>query len=553
MARYYVDLASGSMLGNDGLTETGFYGWPEFYTRASSTGAVTDEYLLRNIHSSGNATGMFFIKMKSVGQWNDGSPWRIINTTGGISFKPSSNADISGGIIGCTGGISLSHVLFYSCFFKGDQEIEIGRSTISADSGVFEGCTIDVDRLYLPSNYNTFYFNNTIIKANTFTKELGANGNSAILNNVATNMSEVDFTSSVTVIATDTTYSYTLPIFDTAATITETGLAVRIPEHYGVYSSPSTDLFDNTRYGIGAVTPSSILFYIADPSDGVIESASGIFQAYITAPYTSGDFIWDKGDGSSTEMVSGVLYTGVFLTTGVFDTSVTFSGFNDVTPVLLSYTGIYEVFVSGYVEMDGSVEGQSYILSYPEQWNQVDGYIYGWGSVNGITSFIYPLTAEPPTSSGTLIKSIKPLLTNKARYPYRPPEDKLVSKIDFLKMGKMSYLKELPVELWLNYSGSWFIAETGVTDRYGSCYITHLTDRVPGITNCLGVVKVIYKDGFYVSNVIRYNFLEAITYIIDAGTCIDPGSLDRTDYNIYDATTSGTRDGYTIYTRPQIN
>ncbi len=153
-------------------------------------------------------------------------------------------------------------------------------------------------------------------------------------------------------------------------------------------------------------------------------------------------------------------------------------------------------------------------------------------------SFYFPPTPAPPTSSGVLKKGIKPLLTNKFRYPYKIPKEVIMSRVDFLKNGRLSYLSDLPVELWMNYSGEWAQVETSTTDRYGSCYITHSTSGIPNITNCLGVVKITYDGGDYVSNVMRYNFYsglayeEDLVYIIDAAAT---GSVpDRLAHDIFD-------------------
>ena len=186
----------------------------------------------------------------------------------------------------------------------------------------------------------------------------------------------------------------------------------------------------------------------------------------------------------------------------------------------------------------GLVEGAGFINSFPNFVDNVEGELYGLGYVGGVMSFYYPPSPEPPTSSGLLKKGIKPMLTNKSRYPYKRPSDVIVSKIDFLKNGRLSYLSGIPVELWMNYSGEWAKVEDGLTDRYGSCYITHPTSGITNITNCLGVVKATYDGADYVSNVMRYNFYsglaveEDLVYIIDAAPT--GLALDRLNHDIFD-------------------
>ena len=92
-----------------------------------------------------------------------------------------------------------------------------------------------------------------------------------------------------------------------------------------------------------------------------------------------------------------------------------------------------------------------------------------------------------------------------------------------------------------------------LTDSDGIANISYHTNNIVRdldygeITNCLGVAKITYKNIEYWSNPVRYNFSERneIT-IIEAGTCIEPGLLNRTNYDIID---SDNRDNI-IYERP---
>lgn len=200
-------------------------------------------------------------------------------------------------------------------------------------------------------------------------------------------------------------------------------------------------------------------------------------------------------------------------------------------------SGNLYTFLPGTVVI-GEVYGMGDVFSDSYRWDNDSGLAYGVGYVGGIMRFIYIPSPVPPTSDPTADTKIKPMLTNKSRYPYKVPSDLIVSKVDFLKNGKLSYLSGIPIELWMNYSGTWGKVEDGFTDQYGSCYITHPTSGVTNITNCLGVVKVIYEGLEYVSNIMRYNFysgealVEDIVYIIDAAaTGIGP---DRLGHDIFD-------------------
>lgn len=136
----------------------------------------------------------------------------------------------------------------------------------------------------------------------------------------------------------------------------------------------------------------------------------------------------------------------------------------------------------------------------------VSGIVEGCGKIDLLLSFIYPLSDSPPTSSGLLDRSIKLILTNKNRYPYKLAGDTIVSKIDVLQNERLSYLSGISIELWMNYSGTWNKCEDTTTDRYGSCYINHAASGVAR-TSCLGIARATYNSGYYVSNTIRYNFL----------------------------------------------
>lgn len=290
-------------------------------------------------------------------------------------------------------------------------------------------------------------------------------------------------------------------------------------------------------------------YFIATPASGAIPLTT-VFSGYVDFSPTSGTWYWDLDDGSprSSGNYDYPWATGVYLSVGTYYPVVTFSG-----DYLVLYTGLFNVFDP--TAIIGLVEGEGLVLSFLTISESIDGFTQAWGNINGNIEFYYPPTPFPPTSTGPILRSIKPILTNKGRYPYKPLLDIIVSKVDFVKNGKLSYLSNLPIELWMNYLGTWGKVEDGVTDRYGSCYITHSTSQIPSITNCLGVVKVLYQSGEYVSNIIRYNFIPGKdSIIIDAGTCAEQsGVFDRTGYNIYDAGNAvALRTEYIVYSRQEI-
>lgn len=136
---------------------------------------------------------------------------------------------------------------------------------------------------------------------------------------------------------------------------------------------------------------------------------------------------------------------------------------------------------------------------------------------------------------------IRPVLTNQRLTPYRTEStDKLQVKLEVYKRNRLINVNNLPVELWLNYSGSWFKVDSN-TNRYGTQTIYYPCVNISGINCCLGYVSININNIIYNSNVIRFNFIQGYPYqdtnlVIDGGTCSEQIiPIDRSEYNIYDA------------------
>lgn len=178
---------------------------------------------------------------------------------------------------------------------------------------------------------------------------------------------------------------------------------------------------------------------------------------------------------------------------------------------------------SGYGEIVGDVAGIGFINGTVTEDISYSGVVGAWGDIRAAMSFVYQPTPVPPSGSSTALKSIRTVLTNKNRYPYKIPSDTIVSKVDIFDKGRISYRQNVPVELYFNYSGDWWAYESGVTDRYGSIRFTHPTAAIPYITNCLGIAKATIDGKEYTSNLMRYNFVRGkahvdLLYLIDAGS-----------------------------------
>jgi len=140
-----------------------------------------------------------------------------------------------------------------------------------------------------------------------------------------------------------------------------------------------------------------------------------------------------------------------------------------------------------------------------------------------------------------------PIITNQRLSPYfRGTNDIIQTKIYIYNKNKLLNIEGLPIELWLNYSGTWFEAENGFSNRYGSQTMSHSCYNVGNIDCCMGYVKVIYNEIEYISNVVRFNFIEnrAYTnvYVINGGTCEEQLTpLNRSTYDIFNG---GLNDPY---------
>lgn len=142
--------------------------------------------------------------------------------------------------------------------------------------------------------------------------------------------------------------------------------------------------------------------------------------------------------------------------------------------------------------------------------------------------------------------ALLPVLSNRKRNPYYAgsSDEYIMAKLEVYDKHRLSYQPEVPVEFWLNYSNSWQVYESGVTNRYGMFHFSHPCTNVPDINCCLGVAKVTYGGATYTSNIVRFNFIESESRIFDidaAWQCTSP--TDRSSYDIFDGN-SRTNDIY---------
>ena len=101
--------------------------------------------------------------------------------------------------------------------------------------------------------------------------------------------------------------------------------------------------------------------------------------------------------------------------------------------------------------------------------------------------------------------SFRSVLTNKRVNPYKKTNDKLVVRIDTLVGNHVSYIANLPIELYLNAGGSWALVTSGLSNSYGICDFEYSINAT-GISNCLGKALVTYDGSGVYTNTVRFNF-----------------------------------------------
>lgn len=117
----------------------------------------------------------------------------------------------------------------------------------------------------------------------------------------------------------------------------------------------------------------------------------------------------------------------------------------------------------------------------------------------------------PPTPTGSIPAATdsryKVVLSNKSARPYKSTGDTILSKIDIVTDKTLSYKKDIPIQLYLNWTGPWTRANNVVTGRYGSVTVATPTGSgSAGVTNCLGQAIATIDGKKYNSNPVRYNF-----------------------------------------------
>ena len=105
-------------------------------------------------------------------------------------------------------------------------------------------------------------------------------------------------------------------------------------------------------------------------------------------------------------------------------------------------------------------------------------------------------------------RDISPILINQRVASYkRDSLDKLQVKLVLNNRGRLSYLKNIPVEFYLNYTGSFIKYVDTTTNNNGVANFTYSCANIEeAINSCVGYVKVTVDSVVYTSNLIKFNF-----------------------------------------------
>lgn len=117
----------------------------------------------------------------------------------------------------------------------------------------------------------------------------------------------------------------------------------------------------------------------------------------------------------------------------------------------------------------------------------------------------YILVSEYPAGDKDIYFLV---ITNKRVTPYRkssPDVLQIKAQIYSNSKRKLSYIKDVPLNLKLNYQG-WRAYETINTDKFGSCTFHHTCSNVDR-DHCLGFVTALIDNKMYTSNIARFNFI----------------------------------------------
>jgi len=111
------------------------------------------------------------------------------------------------------------------------------------------------------------------------------------------------------------------------------------------------------------------------------------------------------------------------------------------------------------------------------------------------------------------MRNIIVTLANQRQSAYRAGSyDKLQAKITILDRDKLSYLKNIPVELYLNYPTTWTKYVDSNTENDGSIQVSYSCYDIYNIECCLGYARALIDGEYHTSNTVRFNFMPSFSF-----------------------------------------
>jgi hypothetical protein len=131
------------------------------------------------------------------------------------------------------------------------------------------------------------------------------------------------------------------------------------------------------------------------------------------------------------------------------------------------------------------------------------------------------------------MNKITPIITNQRISPYKSlSSDQIQIKAQIFADNKLKpiYIPNIPINLYLNYSGSWKLADSGVTNKFGYLTMYHGCQNVYNVDHCLSKIIATIDGLDYQSNISRINFIPELVPVGDGELIL----FNDNDYIIFE-------------------
>ncbi|MCK9428868.1 MAG: PKD domain-containing protein [Candidatus Omnitrophica bacterium] len=130
-------------------------------------------------------------------------------------------------------------------------------------------------------------------------------------------------------------------------------------------------------------------------------------------------------------------------------------------------------------------------------------------SINGETAYLNKTNYINIQSNNVSVNhsDYKIVILNKRISPYKS-NDLLQISVQLYENNKkkLFYIKDVVLTLNLNYPNGWQAYSSGITNKTGSCVLYQSSSGILS-SNCLGYVSATINNQSYISNIIRFNFI----------------------------------------------